>query len=71
MAVSPRQGVVDRDLAVHGFGNLWIAGTGVLPTGGQAHPTFAAVALAHRLAGRIAARTVRGTVAQPLSAVAS
>ena len=43
MSHSARDGVVDGNLAVHGFRNLWIAGTGVLPTGGQAHPTFAAV----------------------------
>jgi len=55
MSHSARDGVVDRNLAVHGFRNLWIAGTGVLPTGGQAHPTFGAVALALRLAEHIAA----------------
>ncbi|HVH03104.1 MAG TPA: GMC oxidoreductase [Amaricoccus sp.] len=75
MSHGPRQGVVDRDLAVHGFGNLWVSGTGVLPTGGQAHPTFAAVALAQRLAAQIAAsragRTAAAAMASPISAAAS
>ena len=48
-------GVVDGDLAVHGFRNLWVAGTGVLPTGSQAHPTFSAVSRALRLAEHLAA----------------
>lgn len=55
MALSPRDGVVDGDLAVHGVRNLWIAGTGVLPTGGQAHPTYSAVVRALRLARHLAA----------------
>lgn len=54
MSRIPRDGVVDSNLAVHGFGNLWIAGTGVLPTSSQAHPTFSAVALAIRLAEHLA-----------------
>ena len=55
MSRSPREGVVDGDLAVHGIRNLWIAGTGVLPTGSQAHPTFSAVSRALRLANHLAA----------------
>ncbi len=50
MSHSARDGVVDGNLAVHGLRNLWVAGTGVLPTGGQAHPTFTAISLALRLA---------------------
>lgn len=56
MSLGPRDGVVDSNLAVHGLNNLWIAGTGVLPTGSQAHPTFSAVALAIRLAEHLARR---------------
>ena len=59
MSNSPRDGVVDGDLAVHGLRNLWVASTGVLPTGSQAHPTFAAVALALRLAEHLTARSGR------------
>ena len=55
MSSSPRDGVVDSNLAVHGLRNLWVASTGVLPTGSQAHPTFAAVALALRLAKHLSA----------------
>jgi choline dehydrogenase-like flavoprotein len=57
MSNSPRDGVVDSNLAVHGLRNLWVASTGVLPTGSQAHPTFAAVALALRLADHLGMRT--------------
>lgn len=59
MSDSPRDGVVDSNLAVHGVRNLWVASTGVLPTGSQAHPTFAAVALALRLAEHLSARSVQ------------
>ena len=64
MAASPREGVVDGDLAVHGVRNLWIAGTGVLPTGSQAHPTFSAVARALRLAEHLAAGRARSRPAR-------
>jgi choline dehydrogenase-like flavoprotein len=66
MACSPREGVVDGDLAVHGFRNLWVAGTGVLPTGSQAHPTFSAVSRALRLAQHLASgRRVSAAEAPP------
>ena len=65
MASSPREGVVDGDLAVHGVRNLWIAGTGVLPTGGQAHPTFSAVSRALRLAEHLAAGRRSAVVGAP------
>ncbi|MEM9454885.1 MAG: GMC family oxidoreductase [Myxococcota bacterium] len=50
MADSPRHGVVDRNCAVHGIANLYIAGSSVFPTGGAANPTLTIVALALRLA---------------------
>lgn len=50
MSQSPRQGVVDRDCRVHGFANLFIAGSSVFPTGGAANPTWTIAALASRLA---------------------
>jgi choline dehydrogenase-like flavoprotein len=34
--------------------NLYVAGSAVFPTSGQANPTFAAVALAKRLASHLA-----------------
>lgn len=51
---SPRQGVVDRDCRVHGTTNLYVAGSSVFPTAGANFPTFTLVALALRLADRIA-----------------
>jgi choline dehydrogenase-like flavoprotein len=53
MADDPRYGVVDADSRVHGVGNLFIAGSAVFPTSGQANPTLTAVALAARLAAYI------------------
>src|SRR5262249_5751094 len=49
----PRQGVVDRNCAVHGLANLFIAGSSVFPTGGRANPTITIVALAIRLADHL------------------
>ena len=68
MSRSPREGVVDGDLAVHGFRNFWIAGTGVLPTGSQAHPTFSAVSRALRLASHLAATRRAGPAMRPAAA---
>lgn len=50
MADDPREGVVDRNCAVHGMENLYVAGSSVFPTAGQANPTLTIVALALRLA---------------------
>jgi len=49
MADDPRDGVVDRDARVHGVANLFLAGSAILPSSGQANPTLLAVALAARL----------------------
>lgn len=56
MALSPRDGVVDRDCRVHQVENLYIAGSSVFPTGGQANPTLTLIALAFRLAEHLKAR---------------
>jgi choline dehydrogenase-like flavoprotein len=53
MSDSPAHGVVDRDSRVHGTTNLFIAGSSVFPTSGQANPTLLAAALAARLAAHI------------------
>jgi choline dehydrogenase-like flavoprotein len=53
MATSPRDGVVDADCRVFGMANLFIAGSAVFPTCGQANPTLTIVALAIRLAERL------------------
>lgn len=50
MGLDPRTSVVDSNLKVHGLSNIFVASTSVMPTTGQANPTFVAVALAFRLA---------------------
>jgi choline dehydrogenase-like flavoprotein len=55
MAANARQGVVDRDCRVFGCGNLFLAGSVVFPTSGQANPTLTALALGIRQARLIAA----------------
>ncbi|HMG51764.1 MAG TPA: GMC oxidoreductase [Inquilinus sp.] len=54
MSADPRHGVVDRDCRVHGSANLFIAGSSVFPTSGQANPTLLLTALAARLADHLA-----------------
>ncbi len=49
MSQDPRRGVVDLDCRVHGFSNLFIAGSSVFPTGGAANPTWTIASLALRL----------------------
>ena len=51
---SPHLGVVDRNCQMHGVGNFHIAGSSVFPTTSSNHPTMTLVALALRLADRIA-----------------
>lgn len=63
MSDDPRLGVVDRDCRVHGIDNLFIASSSVFPTTGEANPTFMAVALAARLAAKLAALSARSPVA--------
>jgi choline dehydrogenase-like flavoprotein len=60
MADDPKTGVVDRNCRVHDVANLFVAGSSVFPTAGQANPTLPAVALALRL-GDYLRRTVRAT----------
>jgi choline dehydrogenase-like flavoprotein len=42
--------VVDHDCRVHGYHNLFVAGSSVFPSGGYTNPTITIVALALRLA---------------------
>lgn len=44
-----RKGVVDENCTVHGLSNLYVAGSSVFPTAGQANPTLTLIALALRL----------------------
>ena len=50
MGTSQSNSVVDRDCRVHGYDNLFVAGSSVFPTGGYANPTLTIVSLALRLA---------------------
>lgn len=53
MSAEPKDGVVDGDARVHGIANLFLAGSAIFPSSGQANPTLLAVALAARLADHI------------------
>jgi choline dehydrogenase-like flavoprotein len=46
--------VVDEDCRVHGYENFFVAGSSVFPSGGFANPTLTIVALALRLADKLA-----------------
>lgn len=50
MAVTDKEGVVDKDCKVFGVDNLFIAGGSVFPTSGNALPTLTILALSIRLA---------------------
>ena len=54
MSTSPRSGMVDPDLRLHGVPNVSVVGGSVFPTGGSTSPTVTIVALALRLADRLA-----------------
>ena len=55
MGASRSNSVVDADCRVHGYDNLFVAGSSVFPTGGYANPTLTIVALSLRLADTLAA----------------
>jgi choline dehydrogenase-like flavoprotein len=54
MSARPEDGVVGRDLAVHGFDDLFVASSSAFVTAGQAGPTLMIVAFALRLADHLA-----------------
>jgi choline dehydrogenase-like flavoprotein len=56
MHADPRRGVVDADCRVHGFDNLYVAGSSVFTYGGSGTPTLTVVALALRLADHLTER---------------
>jgi choline dehydrogenase-like flavoprotein len=56
MAGRSDDGVVDRDLAVHGIRNLFVASSSVFLTSSQANPTFMIVVFALRLASHLKSR---------------
>ena len=49
MSADPQFGVVDKNLQIHGFKNIFVAGSSVFPTGGGANPTLTIVMLSERL----------------------
>ncbi|MFZ2160704.1 MAG: GMC family oxidoreductase [Sideroxyarcus sp.] len=49
MSEDPKYGVVDRNLRIHGFKNIYVGGSSVYPTGAGANPTLTLVMLAERL----------------------
>ncbi|MBA3526445.1 MAG: GMC family oxidoreductase [Pseudomonadota bacterium] len=53
MSDDPRHGVVDSNCRVHGYDNLYMAGSSVFPTGGWANPTLTIIALSLRLADHL------------------
>jgi len=54
MSAAAEGGAVDPDCRVHDVANLWVAGASVFPAAGAASPTLTIVALALRLADRLA-----------------
>ena len=56
MSESPKDGVVDPNCKLHGFDNLFIAGSSVFPTAGALNPTLTIVALSLRLADHLKGR---------------
>ncbi len=54
MDPSPRHGVVDSDLKLHGIENAYVCSSAVYPTSGFSNPTHTLLALAHRLADHLA-----------------
>jgi choline dehydrogenase-like flavoprotein len=53
MHASPKKGVVDGDLRVHGTHNLFVCSTSVYPIAGMMTPTLTLVALSLRLADKL------------------
>ncbi len=59
------RGVVDENGRVHGLGNLFVAGSSVFPTGGNAPPTLTLSALAIRLADHLRLEWKRAGAIEP------
>jgi choline dehydrogenase-like flavoprotein len=59
MSARAEDGVVDRDLAVHGFDDLFVVSSSTFVTSSQANSTFTIIALALRLADHLRREAVR------------
>jgi choline dehydrogenase-like flavoprotein len=53
MGSSNRDGAVDKNCKVFGIANLYVAGSSVFPTGGNANPMLTILALSRRLASHL------------------
>ena len=62
MGLKPEDSVVDAECRVHGVENLYVSSSSGFPSSSQANPTFAAVALALRLAAHLAGETQRSSL---------
>ena len=63
MGSNSEDGVVDGNCRVFGVSNLFLAGSSVYRTSGQANPTFTAVALALRLSSHLSGLVKRAAPA--------
>jgi len=57
MSLSPRDGIVDTNLKLHGIANGYLCSSSVFPTSGFSNPTHTLLALAMRLSDHIVSRT--------------
>lgn len=57
MGASPSTGVVDANCKIFGMNNLYVIGSAVFPTSGQANPTLTIVAMSLRLAEHLKSST--------------
>jgi choline dehydrogenase-like flavoprotein len=69
MSADPADGVLDANLAVHGFEDLFVASSSAFPTSSQANSTFMLTAFAVRLADHLSADL--GAQARPALEVAA
>jgi choline dehydrogenase-like flavoprotein/aryl-alcohol dehydrogenase-like predicted oxidoreductase len=60
MSISPSQGIVDAELKLHGIANGYVCSSAVFPSSGYSNPTHTLLALAMRLADRLAGNEVAG-----------
>jgi choline dehydrogenase-like flavoprotein len=67
MSADAADGVVDRNLAVHGFDDLFVASSSTFVTSGQANSTFMVVAFALRLVDHLRADLLRADTGQPVA----
>jgi choline dehydrogenase-like flavoprotein len=67
MGSDPERSVIDSDHRCWEVENLFVADGSVMPTQGSANPALTIMALASRLAGRLADKRVSGAERRPLS----